>query len=94
MFVAEADMNWTITVAVCGLMVLGCLVGAGESEAMDGEAAGRVSLLLAGIVVNAFLFYLALSGPTVALFVRIRRRLRRSAAPVLAEVTGRVLPPS
>jgi hypothetical protein len=60
----------------------------------DGEAAGRVSLVLAGIVLSAFLFYVALSGPTVALLSRLRRRHRRPAAPVLSEVTGSVPPRS
>jgi hypothetical protein len=76
-------MNRTITVAMWLLTLLGCLVAPGKSEAMDGEGAGRASLLIAGIVVNGFLFYLALSGPTLALFSRMRRRLRRPAVPVL-----------
>jgi uncharacterized membrane protein YhaH (DUF805 family) len=87
-------MHWTITIATRVLIVLGYLVGTGESAAMGGEAAGRVSLVLAGIVLSAFLFYVALSGPTVALLSRLRRRHRRPAAPVLSEVTGSVPPRS
>lgn len=87
-------MQWTITIATRVLIVLGCLVGAGESEAMDGQAVGRVSLVLAGIVLAAFLFYVALSGPMVTLLSRMRRRHRRPAAPVLSEVTGSVPPRS
>jgi hypothetical protein len=67
-------MNRTISVAMRALVILGYLVGAAESETRDGEAAARVSLLLAGLVVVAFLFYVALSGPTVALLSRMRRR--------------------
>jgi len=67
-------MNRTISVAMRALVILGYLVGAAESEATDGEAAARVSLVLAGLVVVVFLFYVALSGPTVALLARMRRR--------------------
>ena len=35
---------------------------AGHAEATDGEAAARFSLGLVGLIVVAFLFYLALSG--------------------------------
>lgn len=63
-------------VAMRVLVIFGYLVGAAESEAMDGEAAARVSLVLAGLVVAAFLFYVALSGATVALSRRWRRRMR------------------
>ena len=68
-------MNRTITVAMRVLVVLGYLVGAADAEAMDGEAAARVSLVLAGIIVAAFLFYVALRDATVALLSK-RRRLR------------------
>jgi hypothetical protein len=68
-------MNRTITVAMRVLVILGYLVGAAESEATDGEAAARVSLILAGLVVTAFLFYIALSDATVA-FLSSRRRRR------------------
>ena len=67
-------MNRTISVAMRALVILGYLVGAAESEATDGDAAARVSLVLAGLVVVVFLFYVALSGPTVALLSRTRRR--------------------
>ena len=43
---------------------------AGHAEATDGEAAARFSLGLVGLIVIAFLFYLALSGAIVALFSR------------------------
>jgi predicted cobalt transporter CbtA len=72
------DMNWTITVAMRVLVILGYLVGAAESEAMDGEAAARVSLVLAGLVVTAFLFYMVLSDATVAFLRRRRLPGRRS----------------
>jgi hypothetical protein len=67
-------MNGAITVGTRVLVILGYLVGAADSEATDGEAAARVSLVLAGLVVVAFLFYVALSGPTVALLSRMGRR--------------------
>jgi hypothetical protein len=78
-------MNRTITVAMRVLVILGYLVGAADSEAMDGEAAARVSLVLAGVIVAAFLFYVALRDATVALLSkRGRRRLpgRRSLSSV------------
>jgi hypothetical protein len=51
---------------------------------MDGEAAARVSLVVAGFVVAAFLLYVALSDPMVAFLSRRRRRLpgRRSLSSV------------
>ena len=57
-----------------GVVVLGYL--AGGAEAMDGEAAGRFSLGLVGLVVTAFLFYLAFSGAIMALFSGKWRRKR------------------
>ena len=42
------------------LVSLGYLVGC--AEAMNGEAAGRVSLECVGLIVTGFLFYLAFSG--------------------------------
>jgi hypothetical protein len=77
-------MNRMITIAMRVLVILGYLVGAAESEAMDGEAAARVSLVVAGFVVAAFLLYVALSDATVAFLSRRRRRLpgRRSLSSV------------
>jgi hypothetical protein len=72
-------MNRTITIAMRVLVILGYLVGAADSEAMDAEAAARVSLVLAGLVVAAFLFYVALSDVPVALLSRRWRRRRRFA---------------
>jgi hypothetical protein len=42
------------------LVLLGYLVGC--AEAMNGETAGRVSLECVGLIVTAFLFYLAFSS--------------------------------
>ena len=67
-------MNGAITVGTRVLVILGYLVGAADSEAMSGETVSRVLLVLVGAVVAAFLFYVALSGPTVALLSRTRRR--------------------
>jgi len=53
-------MNGAITVGTRVLVILGYLVGAADSEAMSGETVGRVSLVLVGAVVAAFLFYMAL----------------------------------
>jgi hypothetical protein len=77
-------MNRMIAIAMRVLVILGYLVGAAESEAMDGEAAARVSLVVAGFVVAAFLLYVALSDTIVAFLSRRRRRLpgRRSLSSV------------
>lgn len=53
-------MNGAITVGTRVLVILGYLVGAADSETTDGQAVARVSLVLAGIVLAAFLFYVAL----------------------------------
>jgi hypothetical protein len=82
-------MNRMIAIAMRGLVILGYLVA--ESEAMDGEAAARVSLVLAGVIVAAFLFYLALRDVMVALLSKERRlRLpwRRSLSPVRSEMAA------
>ncbi len=65
-------------VALLVLVILGYLVGCAESEAMDGEAAGRFSLELVGFVLAAFLLYLACSGAIWALLSRRWRWKRRS----------------
>ena len=52
-------MNGAITIGTRVLVILGYLVGAADSEAMSGETVGRVSLVLVGAVVAAFLFYVA-----------------------------------
>jgi hypothetical protein len=77
-------MNGMITIAMRVLVILGYLIGAAESEAMDGEAAARLSLVVAGFVVAAFLLYVALSDATGAFLSRRRRRLpgRRSLSSV------------
>jgi hypothetical protein len=58
---------------------------------MDGEAAARVSLALAGIIVAAFLFYLALRDGMVALLSKgrhLRLPWRRSLSPVRGEMAA------
>lgn len=60
--------------AMLVLVLLGYLVG--SAEAMDAEAAGRFSLELVGLVVTAFLLYLAFSGASMALFSGRWRRKR------------------
>ncbi len=52
--------------AMVVLVLLGYLVGC--AEAMNGEAAGRFSLELVGLVVTAFLLYLGFSGALMMLF--------------------------
>jgi len=66
--------------ALLVLVILGYLVGCADSEAMDGEAAGRFSLEVVGFVLAAFLFYLAFGGAILALLSRRGRRKRRVAA--------------
>jgi hypothetical protein len=61
------------------LVLLGYLVGC--AEAMNGEAAGRVSLECVGLIVTAFLFYLAFSSAATALFSGKWRRKRPSVKP-------------
>jgi len=58
------------------LILLGYLVGC--AEAMTGEATGRFSLELVGLIVTAFLFYLAFSSVATALFSGKWRRKRPS----------------
>jgi hypothetical protein len=53
-------MNGVITVGTRVLVVLGYLVGAADSEVMDGGAMVRVSLVVVGIAVAVFLSYVAL----------------------------------
>jgi hypothetical protein len=60
--------------AMLVLVPLGYL--AGGAEAMDGEAAGRFSLGLVGLLVTACLFYLAFSGAIMARFSGKWRRKR------------------
>ncbi len=58
-------------VAMRVLVVLGYLLGA--TDPMDGQAVGRLSVIVAGLIVSLFLFYLALSGPTIELLRRLWR---------------------
>jgi len=76
-------------VAMRVLVVLGFLVGATDAQAVDGEAAGRASLVVAGLIMAVFLFYMGLSGPTVVLLRSWRRRRRTArSASVLARTTS------
>ncbi len=59
------------------LVLLGYLVG--RAEALDGEATGRFSLEVVGLVVTAFLFYVAFSGVIMARFSRGLQRKRKVA---------------
>ena len=59
-------MNGAITIGTRVLVILGYLVGAADSEAMSGETVSRVSLVLVGVVVAAFLFYLARRAASLA----------------------------
>ncbi len=63
--------------AMLVLVLLGYLAGC--AEAMDGEAAGRFSLELVGLLVTAFLFYVAFSHAIMALFSRGPQRKRKVA---------------
>ncbi len=60
--------------AMVVLVLLGYLVS--RAEAVDGEAAGRFSLELVGLVVTAFLLYLRFSGAIMTLFSGKWRRRR------------------
>lgn len=44
--------------------------------AVDGEVIGRMSLVVAGLIVTFFLFSLALSGPTLQLWRGMRGWIR------------------
>jgi len=68
-----------------GGAILGSLIGFGRAEAMDGQAAGRLSLELVGFLVVGFLFYLAFSGAIGAAW----SRLKRQPTDQLAERRGR-----
>jgi len=73
--------------AMLVLVLLGYL--AGRAEAMDGEAAGRFSVERVGLLVTAFLFYVAFSGAIMALFSRGPQRKRKGAEHRgLSEVAG------
>ena len=50
-------MNRAITIGTRVLVILGYLVGAADSEAMSGETVSKVSLVLVGAVVAAFLMW-------------------------------------
>jgi hypothetical protein len=78
-------MNGAITfVGMRVLVILGYLVGVADTEAMTGDVAVRILLVLLGIVVTAFLFYVALRGVTVAFILRRQKRSheRRSSVTV------------
>jgi hypothetical protein len=77
--------------AMLAVVLLGYLAGA--AEATDGEAAGRFSLGLVGLIIIAFLFYLAFSGAIIALFSGKWRRKRpfaehRDLSEVASAATG------
>jgi hypothetical protein len=73
-------------VAMRVLVVLGYLLGA--TDPVDGEAIGRASAIVAGLIVTLFLFYLALSGPTMQLLHSMWRRGRRLAATTAQATTA------
>jgi len=77
--------------AIRVLVVLGFLVGATDAEAVDHEAAGRESLVVAGLIMAVFLFYMGLSGPTMVLVRswRRRRRTTRSASAAARTVSSK-----
>ena len=56
-------------VALRVLVVLGYLLGA--TDPTDSQAVGKLSLMVAGLIVALFLFYLALSGPAIRLLDRM-----------------------
>jgi hypothetical protein len=62
------------------LVVLGYLVGRAESNTMDGESAGRAALV--PLVLAAVLVFVAFSGAIIALFSRVGRRKKGTAAHV------------
>lgn len=59
-------MNGAITIGTRVLVILGYLVWAADSEAMSGQTVGRVSLVLVGAVVAAFLFYVVRRAASLA----------------------------
>ncbi len=72
--ITYVGMRVLVIVGMRVLVILGYLVGAADTEAMTGDAAVRVLLVLLGAVVTAFLFYVALRGATAAFILRGRRR--------------------
>jgi hypothetical protein len=48
--------------AVLGVVLLGSLAGCTAYRTMDGEAGGRVTLEVVGLIVSAFLLFLSFSG--------------------------------
>jgi hypothetical protein len=82
-------------VAMRVLVVLGYLLGV--TETVDGEAVGRAVLIVAGLIVTVFLFYLALRDPAVQLLQGTRSwgkgfvRTTASAAALARATSGKRL---
>ena len=71
------------------VVVLGGLTGCVERRALDGEATGWGSLEFVGLVLAAFVLYLALSDLITA---RLSRRGRRKRYPVHRSLTETASP--
>jgi hypothetical protein len=65
--------------AMLGVVLLGSLAGCTAARTMDGEAAGRVSLEVVGLIVTAFLLFLGFSGVIAGLSRRWRLRKMKQA---------------
>lgn len=79
-------MNGAIAVGTRALVILGYVVGAAESEVMSGQTVGRVSLVLVGAIVAAFLFYMASRGtPGGALVQKVALAASRASVTLLGE---------
>lgn len=65
--------------AMLGLVLLGSLAGCTAYRTMDGEAVGRVSLEVVGLIVTAFLLFLGFSGAFAGLSRRWRLRKLKQA---------------
>jgi len=65
---------------ILATVMLGSLAAPAQVQTMDGEAVGRLSLELVGLLVTAFLLYLACSDAITALFWRRERPKRGSSS--------------
>jgi len=65
--------------AVLGVVLLGSLAGCTAYRTMEGEAVGRVSLEVVGLIITAFLLFLGFSGTLAGLSRRWRLRKLKQA---------------
>lgn len=65
--------------AMLGVVLLGSLAGCTAYRTMEGEAVGRVSLEVVGLIITAFLLFLGFSGTLAELSRRWRLRKLKQA---------------